>query len=176
MRKKYLAICCVIILLSISVSSCASLPKTPPPPGCEAAMVYKVPGFVPFGTGTIRLAALAVCTAAPMTKPFVVTTVAFAYKNLQEQRPRSFIIHFITIFEPWTSYFPRVNNILCKAKDYFTDDKLTECDRNVLASLAQNIYRDLTGNDIWESKEVRDGASGSELPSLSARVGLPLPG
>jgi len=144
----------LILALVLTTSSCASLQKTPPPPGCETAVVYKIPGFVPYGAGTIRLATLAICAAVPPTKPFVVATVAWAYKSLQEQRPRTFILNFITIFEPWTKYFPRVDSLLHKAEGYFTDDNLTECDRNVLASLAQNIYRDLTGNDVWEAEEV----------------------
>lgn len=144
---KKILVLCIALSLVIGVS-CANLPK--PPEGCENAISYKIPGFIPFGPGVIRLGIVGVCAVQPTIKPAVLVGLKAAYTSLQNQQPKTFVLAIIQVIEPVVSFLPAVDSQLQKAKEYFSNGTLTICDRDILAALAQNIYRDLTGSDIWD--------------------------
>lgn len=144
----------VVLCLSVVFLSCATMKTYPPPPGCEGAISYKIPGFIPYGVGGIRLAVVGLCSVNTKIELAVIQGVTWAYMALQEQLPRTFIRTFIEFVDPIAKYLPGVSALLKKALKYFSDDNLTTCDRDVLASLAQNIYHDLTGGNIWDEASI----------------------
>lgn len=147
--KKFVPFVVIFILL---FSGCARF-QTQPPPGCEDAVSYKIPGFVPYGPGIIRLGVVGACAVRPEAKPGVIFGLKISYAALQDQMPRTYILSMIGLIKPFAVYVPKVATLLDKAEKYFSDNDLTTCDRDILASLAQNIYYDLTGQDIWVETE-----------------------
>jgi hypothetical protein len=151
-KKGFVLVVVVALLASgVAFSGCRGSLQTTPPAGCEGAISYQIPGFVPYGVGSIRLAIVGISGVSASVKSMVLTAVPLAYQALQKQMPRQFIQTLIAALDPVTSYVPFVSDLLDKAKDYFSDSELTACDREILASLAQNIYHDITGQNVWDN-------------------------
>lgn len=144
------------ILLCIFFLGCATTPTTQPtiPIGCENALVYKIPNFMPNGPMITRVSvstALAVANTAghPEVRLVVATVMPMLYRAtltntlgstismVQEKFNTPNVFNYVT---PFFVLFDSLNQGgVLKAQ-------LTECDKNILASLFKNIGLD-SGTD-----------------------------
>jgi hypothetical protein len=152
----------IVVLACLFLIGCAITPTTQGPQtvpaGCENALVYtKIPGFMPNGPMITRVSvstALAVAATAghPEIKLLVATimpilfqatlknTLAPAIADVQARFKTPEVVNYVT---PFLVLFDSLNQAGVIKTGGVT---LTDCDKNVLASLFKNIGLD-SGTD-----------------------------
>lgn len=156
-RINKLTIAFIVILL---LAGCATAPTTTTqtvPMGCESALVYKIPGFMPNGPMITRVSvstALAVAATAghPEVKLLVATVMPMLYRAvlsnnlapaMADVQGKFKTPQFINYMTPFLVLFDTLNQ---PGVIQGGQIGLTDCDKNVLASLFKNIGLD-SGTD-----------------------------
>jgi hypothetical protein len=152
--KNLVLISMAIVMLAGCATTSSNAPVPPVPPGCENALVYtKIPGFMPNGPMITRVTvstALAVAATAghPEVKLLVATvmpilfratltnSLAAAMEDVTGKFKTPQVVNYVT---PFLVLFDALAQAGVIQAGGFA---LTDCDKNVLASLFKNIGLD----------------------------------
>lgn len=153
----------LLVLLALIMVGCASTPNAEVglPAGCEQALVYKIPGFMPNGPMLTRVGVSTALAVLSVAEPqaghaatlIVSTVMPMLYRATLNNSLASTMIevrdkfrgseNYTAIAAPLLVLFDSLNQAGLVQIGKAT---MTDCDKNVLASLFRNIGLD-SGSD-----------------------------
>ena len=147
MKTKLVALTLCIALL---VAGCATMQPQPPPPGCENAILYQT-SFVPLGPVVVRAGLFDLAVLAPDTRKAIIQGATWAEGAFNQGNLVGGIGYLIAVLvmqsdDPLVRIVTMNARIALEALSLYPAIQaavLTDCDKNILVSLAQNVRRDV---------------------------------
>ena len=139
-----------LMIAPLLVAGCATMQPQPPPPGCENAILYQT-SFVPLGPVVVRSGLSTLAVLAPTTRPAILQAAKWAEGAFNQGNLVGGIGYLIAVLvtqsdDPLTRLLVMNARITLDALSLYPGIQnavLTDCDRNILVSLAQNVKRDV---------------------------------
>lgn len=145
--KRFIAILAIVAMLG----GCAGTQLYQPPAGCEKDLVYRIPGFVPFGPMTVRTAVATAWVVNPKLKPVIAGAAKVAYEAVQAGNLLGATLAITGAVKGFEQYLPALIPAIALLEELgraqSKDLVLGECDKNVLLSMFVNIGLD-AGVDV----------------------------
>ena len=153
MKKKFVvAVTVFAIWLSLGISGCAGLKPVPAPEGCESALSYKIPGFLPLGPVLVRTGCYTLAVMVPDSRSAIKKSVSAAKVAIEagdlvsagKELAELFLMPMIPRDIALVIY-PALENILSMQlfMNVAQSTTINECDKNIWLSLCNNVLNDL---------------------------------